>query len=292
VTTRIELEIPDEQGSRKGRLVKALACQRQARVLAVVADGPARELCRRHELHGDSARLASEGLVAAVLLSAQVKGEERITMEVQGEQPAFALSVDVWGEGRLRGRLTPARLHARDGRFDGFLAAIRSLNGRELYRGVARIEGERFEQALARFLTESEQVDGRVRVHVELNDDGQPAFAAGLLVERFPDLPADRFAALFDEPLQADFRALMTGFAFGQLAGEPVEALDARDLEFRCTCSVQRVRGMLAALGRDEVQSMLDDDGGAEVTCHFCNTRYTVSGDDLAAILRDLPAQA
>ncbi|RME26404.1 MAG: hypothetical protein D6798_06805 [Deltaproteobacteria bacterium] len=47
---------------------------------------------------------------------------------------------------------------------------------------------------------------------------------------------------------------------------------------------------MLAALGRDEVRSMLDDDGGAEVTCHFCNTRYSVSGEDLARILDDLPS--
>lgn len=290
MTTRTDSLNPPDGGFTRGRMVTALACERKVRVLAVVADGPARELCARHGLAGDSARLGSEGLVAAVLLSAQVKGEERITMEVQGERPPFHLAVDVWGEGRLRARLTPSQLHVEDGRFDGYLAAIRSLHGRELYRGVARIQGERFEEALARFLTESEQVDGRVRIHVELDDDGLPASAAGLLVERFPDLTPDTFAALFDEPLRADFGALMTGFAFGQLAGSPVEVLDARDLEFSCTCSTERVHGMLAALGRDEVRNMLDEDGGAEVTCHFCNTRYSVSGEDLARILDDLPS--
>lgn len=279
----------EEKGFRKGRLVRALALDRKVRVLAVVADGPARELCRRHDLRGPSAMLGAEGLVSAVLLSAQVKGEERISIEVQGESPRFALTADVWGEGRLRARFTPAELPPTSSlSIKGFLSAIRSLDGRELYRGVAEIQDERFERALARFLTASEQVDGRVRVHVELAEDGLPAFAAGLLVERFPDLAPDEFAAMFDAPMQQDFRALMTGFAFGQLAGQAVEVLEARDLEFRCTCSVARVRGMLTALGPEELADMLEKDGGAEVTCHFCNTRYTLDEADLGEILEVL----
>lgn len=275
----------------KGRLVRALAWDRRVRVLAVVADGPARELCLRHGLHDRAAQLGSEGLVAAALLSAQVKGDERISVEVQAEHPRFALTADVWAEGRLRARFTPSYLPPHEPlAFEGFLGAIRSLHGRELYRGVAQIQGERFEQALGRFLTESEQVDGRVRVHVELDEAGQPDIAAGLLVERLPGLEPEDFAATFDEPLRDDFVALMTGFAFGQLAGHAVEVLESRELVFRCTCSMPRVRGMLAALGAEEVGSMLAEDGGAEITCHFCNTTYHLDADALREILAELGA--
>lgn len=274
-------------GFRKGRLVRALACGRKVRVLAVVADGPARELVARHGLTGGSARVGAEGLVAAVLLSSQVKGEERITIEVQGEHPRFAFTADIWGDGPLRARFNPPHLPAFQ-HFTGFLAAIRSLHGKELYRGIAQVEDEDFQRALARYLTSSEQVDGRVRILAELDAEGRPSFAAGLLVERFPDTDPEEFAALFDEPMKGDFKALMTGFAFGQLAGEPVEVLDARDLEFRCTCSRQRVLGMLRALGSAELAEMLDQDGGAEVTCHFCNTRYEVQGEELQAMLQAL----
>ncbi|NOY24770.1 MAG: Hsp33 family molecular chaperone HslO [Oligoflexia bacterium] len=269
---------------RTGRLVRALACDRKVRVLAVVADGPARDLVSHHKLTAGAAVLASEGLVAAVLLSNQVKGEERITLDVQGERPRFALSVDVWGDGPLRARFTPANLAQTD-RFSGYLSAIRSLDGKELYRGIAKIQDETFEQALSRYLTSSEQVDGRVRIQARLDKDGSPRFAAGLLVERFPDTDPEEFAAIFDQPLKGDFAALMTGFAFGQLAGQPVDVLEARDLEFRCTCSLQRVTRMLRTLGPTELRDMLEKDGGAEITCHFCNQRYDISADQLRALI-------
>ncbi len=267
-----------------GRLVRALACDRKVRVLAVVAPGPCAELIRRHSLSGTAAVLGCEGLLASVLLSGQVKGEERITIEVQGEDPAFAFVADIWGEGPLRARFRPEHL-AGPASFRGYLSAIRSLDGKELYRGVGAVEGERWEAALQRFLQGSEGVDGRVRILAEVDEEGEPTFAAGLLVERFPDCEPEAFAALFDEPMKGDFKAMMTAFAFGQLAGGAVELLEARDLVFQCTCSAQRVRAMLKALGPVEVREMLEQDGGAEVSCHFCNEVYRVSGEELQAML-------
>lgn len=267
-----------------GRLVRALAWERKARVLAVVADGPAREMVRRHGLSGAAALLASEGLVASVLLSAQVKDRERLTVEVHAEEPAFAFVADVWAEGDLRARFRPEWLPAAE-RFRGFLSAIRSLDGRELYRGVGEVLDERWEAALQRFLRGSEQLDGRVRVQAELDEDGQPAFVAGLLVERFPDGDPEAFAALFDEPLRGDFKALMTGFAFGQLAGLPIEPLEARDLRFRCTCSRARVLSTLAALGPEQLRAMIEEDHGAEVSCHFCCEVYRLGEAELRGLL-------
>lgn len=267
-----------------GRLVRALACDRKVRVLAVVAHGPCAELVRRHHLRGTAAVLASEGLLASVLLSGQVKGDERITVEVQSESPPFAFVADIWGEGPLRARFRPEHI-AGPAAFTGFLGAIRALDGKELYRGVGEVQDERWEAALQRFLQGSEGVDGRVRILAEVDEEGVPFFAAGLLVERFPDFEAEAFAALFDEPMRGDFKAMMTAFAFAQLAGGPLELLDARDLVFQCTCSAVRVRAMLKALGPDEVRDMLETDGGAEVSCHFCNEVYQVTGEELAAML-------
>jgi molecular chaperone Hsp33 len=267
-----------------GRLVRALAFDRKVRVLAVVAPGPCAELIERHSLSGTAAVLASEGLLASVLLSGQVKGEERITVEVQGEDPPFAFVADVWGEGPLRARFRPEHLSG-PASFRGYISAIRSLDGKERYRGVGAVEGERWEAAMQRFLQGSEGVDGRVRVLAELDEEGKPVFAAGLLVERFPDCEAEAFAALFDEPMKGDFKAMMTAFAFGQLAGGELELLEARDLVFQCTCSAQRVRAMLKALGPIEVREMLEQNGGAEVSCHFCNEVYQVSGAELAELL-------
>jgi molecular chaperone Hsp33 len=268
-----------------GRFVAALACESRVRVMVVVANGPADELRERHRLQGQAAIIAAEGLVASLLLSAHVKGEERLTVDVRTSQ--FAFLADVNGDGTLRARFTPDRFAGATS-FTGMLSVLKSLGPKELYRGVAEVRDERFDRALQRYLTTSQQVDGRVRILAELDAEGKVAFAAGLLVERLPDLPADEFSALFDTSLGGDFKELMTNIAFGQLAGGPIEVLGARDVEYRCTCSQERVVNVLRSLGHAEVASLLAEQGRAEVTCHYCNERYEVDADGLAALLVEL----
>ncbi len=273
--------------SRLGRTVSALACDRKVRVLVTVMDGPADELCQRHRLGPEAARVASEGLVAAALLSSQIKGEERHTVNLYGETPRFELMVDLWADGRLRARFQPDEIPPT-AQFRGLLAVIKFLGSRELYRGIADIADETVESALQRYFIRSVQVDARVRVAAEVDPDGRVRFAAGMLVERFPDMDADEFAARFDGPMAEEFRSLMAEFAFGQLAGEEVEVLDFQDLRYQCPCSKDRVIGMLASLGASELATMLEEDGKAEVTCHFCNTVYQVSRVELAELLGKL----
>jgi molecular chaperone Hsp33 len=270
-----------------GRIVSALACERRARVLVAVMHGPARELARRHHLGPGAARLASEGLVAAALLSSQLKGEERHTVNVYGEAPRFQLMVDLWAGGTLRARFEPADFAGTD-RFRGLIAVLKFVDGRETWRGLADIHDETLEGALHRYYAASVQVDARVRILAELDDEELPAFAAGVLVERFPDMDPETFSGLFDQALTEDFRSLMTGFAFGQLGGQSVEVLDWQDVRYRCPCSRERVLNMLRLLGAAELQELLENQGAAEVTCHFCNEAYHVPAEELQAILRDL----
>ena len=72
--------------------------------------------------------------------------------------------------------------------------------------------------------------------------------------------------------------------AVGEL---PFEVLEEREVAFRCTCSMERARTMIAALGRDEVESMLSEDKGAVMTCGFCNEIYQLDQQALEEILAD-----
>lgn len=272
-----------------GRFVAALANEGKVRVMAAVVNGPAEELQRRHELGGEAAVVAAEALAASVLLAAHIKGEERLTVDIRGERPPLVFSADVDGDGSVRARFSPTKLPPGNHTIHGMISVMKSLGRKELYRGVSEVRREPIEGALQRYLVQSQQVDGRVRVRAELGPDGQVVFAAGLLVERLPDLPPEEFAALYDGVLGGDFRELMTGFAFGQLGGGPVEVIGARDIVYRCTCSRERVVAMLRALGREEVEGILADLGHAEVTCHYCNSRYDVPAAELRAIADALP---
>jgi len=67
--------------------------------------------------------------------------------------------------------------------------------------------------------------------------------------------------------------------------GEPVNVQEELLLSFRCRCSRERIENMLKALGRDEIRSLLEEQGEARVQCHFCNETYTLSRDELEALL-------
>lgn len=276
----------------RGRLVQAVACDRQVRVLVVVVDGPVRELVRRHKLGPISSLLAAEGVAALALLSGQMKGDERQTARIFGENPKFSLEVDLYPNETLRARFEPADLsEPRDGLFDGLLAVQKFVDDQQVYRGVASVEHETIEAALQRYYLRSIQTDAIVRIHAALDNHGAVRFAAGILVERFPDMPTETFHALFDDALRQDFRTLMTTFAFGQLAGSEVEVLDARDLVFRCPCSLERARGTLAALGADDLEELLAEQGHTDVSCHFCNETYAFDGQALRALIDEIRAQ-
>ena len=225
-------------------LKRSLANGSGLRVLEADVTTVAAEVCRRHGLSGRAAELATEGVVASVLLSAHVKGEERMLVQVQSEKPRFAFSAEVRADGSLRARLTPSRVSG--GGLEGALVAIKHDAHGELYRGVARLHGS-FAASLQHYLVQSQQTEGEVEIHGPI----------GRLVERLPGGP----------PLT------------GELTG--MELLEEIPLTFRCSCSLERVEGTLQALGSEDLLALAREQGRGEVTCHFCNETYVVPEERL-----------
>ena len=272
-----------------GVLIRGLVADRAVRALIVEAHGPADEARVRHGLSPVAARLTAQTMVAAALLSAHLKGEEELTLQIQSSKPRLAIYVDHTASGSQRARTTPSNLAPfqvdTDDRIDGVMLAIKSVGDKEVYRGITAIGGS-IEQALSTHLGDSAQVDAILRIHVTVDEGGAVKAASGLLLERLPpedDLPSMGAAAFTENyafVATADAPALMTELAFGQLQGEAIEILDSQPLVWACRCSDEKVRSTLAAMGDQSLQEMILEDGGAEVICHFCNEvyRYDVAG--------------
>jgi molecular chaperone Hsp33 len=269
----------------RGRVVRALGWGGAARLIAVTAETPAGELCRRHGLTGPAARLAVEAMVANALLSAHIKGDERILLEVSGRTPRFTYSGEVSARGDVRARFSPSLL-APDDHLAGTLIAIKWDATREVYRGVAPLEHASFEEALQDFMVRSQQTRGLVRLRCEQSADGEIACAIGALIELMPGEEADltAVAAAPVEALVEGLRGDLSGPA-AEVLGEPVAILGVSALRYRCTCSLERVESTLVAMGAAELRSLLEEQGGAEVTCHFCNTRYALDAAALDALI-------
>lgn len=251
-----------------------------ARVLIVNAPGIAAETATRHGLDEAAAQRAAELVVANVLLGAWIKGEERSTLQVSGEGWSFYGEIDAVGQ--VRARLQPPSLVTRQARFDGVMLVLKYDAVRELYRGTTSVVRATVEGALQRHLAQSDQVDVGVRILVDERG------ARGMIVER---MPADAARAGLDDVAWSSLRhgaarvdpvdVLRTS----EVLGRPVAWLEERPLFWRCRCTDDSVRAMLVGLGNETLLELINEDHGAEVTCHFCNTARQFSEQDLLEML-------
>lgn len=270
---------------------RGLTADSTARFLTVETTTAAEEAHRRHGLNNGSSRLLGEAMTAALMMSAYIKGEERITLQIQCEQPPLSISCDVTADGGVRGQLSPPNAQIRNHRrITGMMMVIKHNAQSELYRGVTAIADQTIAQALSDHLRDSSQVDAIVRIHCETGADKTLSWAGGVLIERLP--PAPNLPHLTPTEFEAHYARLRTltgdlvraSMTDHTLLDAPMMVMEERPIRWQCHCSQERVFGMLASLGPDELDDMIATDHGAEVTCHFCNERYVVSEDELRVL--------
>jgi len=269
--------------------IRAWVAEGGARLLYVHATGVVAEVGRRHGVQGEALQLAGELVIANLLLAAWVKGEERITLQARLSTPSVTFYGEADAQGVFRGRFKAAYVPplAPPQRLAGDMLVIRYDASHEIYRGGTSFDRLTLEDALTTHLHQSEQVDAVARIVVTEDD------AWGVMVERMPTEPGrpgiegQEWRAWSTILSVMPASEIAENLADGELAGERVEVLEATPLVFTCRCSEAKVHEMLVSLGAEELDQMIVEDGGAEVTCHFCNTAIQVNADVLAA-LRDI----
>ena len=274
------------------RLIRGILGDGVARVFAIDVTGIAEQTRQLHKLRKDAVSLASEAVVAAVVMAGQIKGEERLSLQIQCSRPQCAFIADVDASGGIRARFTPEAIFlSEETGLDGMILAIKSLPGRELYRGVTAIEHESIIAALNRHMGASAQVDNILNIQVRTAEDGTVEHAVGILIERLPareaaELEASaEFVVTFDPVREMNAAEIVEAVKAKEIQGVQLEVLERTNVNWRCSCGQERVEAVLLSLPVEELTSMLKDDGQAEVLCHFCNVPYTVPGERLEQMI-------
>jgi molecular chaperone Hsp33 len=243
-----------------------------------------------------------EAVAATVLLSATLKYEGVLTLQLQGDGPMRLMSVEcsdglaVRGVARLREQATVQRdLRALAG--DGTLTVtIDNQATGHRYQGVVPLAGERIAPCLQGYFEQSEQLPTRLW----LRADGERA--SGLLLQRLPVTARPAHAAesgtgaVSEDQISEAWERVqlvagtVTDTELAELedrtllrrlfAEDDVRLFESAPVFFRCRCSRERVVTMLKALGQEEVRSILEERGLVEVRCEFCNRAYRFDAVD------------
>ena len=234
----------------------------------------------------------------------------RVSLKVQCQGPLRGLTVDAGRDGSVRGYVGAPNLElplTAGGRFDmagavggGHLQVTRDEGvGEPLQSTVALVSGCIGED-LAAYLLHSEQTPSAVFVGERITHKGIRC-SGGVLVQVLPkaanepalvDLLERECAAVegFSRRLeehQGNMAALLQSL-FAPLNPQPLAA--PQPVRFRCRCTASRCRAALQLLGVQELEEMIAQDGGAEMTCHFCGEVYRFGGADLQEVVHGLLA--
>ena len=221
-----------------------------------------------------------------------IMGDEQVSLHLTLDDPKASYMGQLNAAGHYRAYVSGEAGDPLDAScLSGMFLAIKSLEGKELYRSASACERESLERALRRHMEESNQADIWLRVGVRWGGNGSQ-FAGGLLLERFPESP--------DKPslTSQDFAEQTLGFEAkspgslvedamnGQLGTGSLIALDASPLVWQCQCTMERTEGVLRTLGVQGVRDLAAEQGEAVVACHFCGCERTVSGERLESLAR------
>ena len=172
----------------------------------------------------------------------------------------------------------------------GTLTVIRDLRMKEPYVGSVGLLWGEIAEDIALYFVESEQIPTACGLGVLVDRDQSVLAAGGYLVQLLPGA-GDETAEALEKSLRAAgpvtelLKADPDPEALLRAALPGLDVLEKRPIEYRCDCSRERMERALLSLGREELRSMIEEQGGAELTCRFCDNVQRFSREELEALL-------
>jgi len=284
-------------------LVKSIAGNEMFRAYAVSATAMVSEAQQRHDTWSAASSALGSSLVGTFLLASSVlKGDEKLTVKINGNGPVGGIVVDGNANGTVKGYLQHPHVHlplndqhkidvrAAVGS-EGFLAVTKDQGVGDPFTGQVPLVSGELGEDFTYYLAQSEQIPSAVGLSVFVNEDNSIGVAGGFLVQVLPNATDEAIDSLEtklkDMPLVS--KLLRDGKTpediLALLFDGDVKVLDKMPVKFECDCSKERFADSLAALPKAEVQAMIDEDHGATAVCHFCGNEYHFSEADLKAVL-------
>ncbi|WP_038175446.1 Hsp33 family molecular chaperone HslO [Vibrio pacinii] len=245
-------------------------------------------------------KLLGELLVSTTLLTATLKFEGSITMQLQGDGPVSLVVINgdndqkVRGVARYEGDIADdATIHDMMGK--GYLVITIDPKKGERYQGIVGLEGDSLSEILEGYFANSEQLKTRLWLRSG-EHDGQ-AHAAGMLIQVMPDgtgTPEDfehleqLTNTVKDEEL---FGLEATELLYRLYNQEQVRLFDPQPVEFHCGCSRERSGAAIITIDRSEVDDILAEVGSISLHCDYCGTDYSFNKTEVLQLFDDADSE-
>ena len=287
-------------------------------VRAITTDGfvkataiTARDLVERartiHTLLPVATAALGRTLMAASMMGDALK-EERgaLTLQIKGGGPLGTVLAASDSQGNVRGyvqdpqvelmEIEPGKLDVgRAVGVDGTLTVIKDIGLKEPYVGSIGLFSGEIADDIAMYFVESEQIPTACALGVLVGTDQSVTSAGGYLIQLLPGAPEEVINKIEAgvHRVGSVSRALEKGMTSQELLAAvlsdfKLEILETHPVEYRCYCSRDRVTRALISMGKEELSSLIEEQGQAELTCQFCDNVYRYTKEELEALLAEM----
>ncbi|NSK19973.1 Hsp33 family molecular chaperone HslO [Dorea formicigenerans] len=284
-------------------IVRATAAGGQMRAFAATT----KNLVEAARVHHNTSPVATAALgrtlTAGAIMGSMMKNDtDMLTLQIRGDGPIEGITVTADSHVNVKGYVgnPDVMLPPKNGKLDvggavgiGLLQVIKDMGLKEPYVGQTILVSSEIAEDLTYYFASSEQVPSSVGLGVLMNKDNTVRCAGGFIIQLMPFATEETISQL-EENLKdvtsvTDF--LDKGYTPEQMLEKLIghldlEITDTIPTQFYCNCSKERVEQAVASIGKKDIQEMIDEGKDIEVKCHFCNTAYNYTVEDLKNILK------
>ncbi|MCU5347652.1 redox-regulated molecular chaperone HslO [Bacillus cereus] len=290
----------------KDYLVKALAFDGEVRAYSVRTTNTVSEAQRRHDTWRTASAALGRSLTAGTMMGAMLKGDQKLTIKVEGNGPIGPILVDAHANGDVRGYVTNPHVDfegTEQGKLrvyqavgtEGFVTVIKDIGMREPFIGQSPIVSGELGEDFTYYFAVSEQTPSSVGVGVLVNGDDSVLAAGGFILQIMPGAQEETISFIEDrlKKIPPVSTLIERGLSpeellYAVLGEDKVKVLETMDVQFNCTCSRERIESVLISLGKIELEQIREEEEETEVHCHFCNERYKFSKEDITNLIENL----
>ena len=286
-------------------LIKAIDKTKNLRLLTITAKDLVQEAQTRHNTWSASSAVLGRTLLAGVLLAgAELTDKEELTIRLLGNGPVGPTIVTAKSDLTVKGYVKNPHIALppkENGHIDvkkavgeGWLEVTKDLGLKEPYTGQVPIVSGEIAEDIAYYLAKSEQIPSAVGLSVFVNPNNTIGEASGFMLQALPGASDSLITKTIERinKLPALSSAFLAGLTPEKLAtmilGDDCKILEKDEVAFKCDCSKEKYGRILATMKKSQIEAMINEDHGAELTCSFCGNKYRYTEDELRAILTEI----
>lgn len=289
----------------KDKIIIATAKDGMVRIIAGVTTELVNEASEIHNCSPVAAAAFGRMLTAGSLLGSTLKSEKEVmTLKVNGNGEAKGITVTTYEGGKVKGFIGNPEVNLplkENGKLDvsgyvgkeGEFIVIKDLGLKDPYVGQVPLVSGEIAEDLAYYFTMSEQTPSAVSLGVLVDKDNSIKAAGGFIIQMLPDadeLLADMITYRLEE-VPAITTMLAEGKTLEDIIEDIFEGMDLKILEetipsYTCNCSREKVEKVLISIGKKDLTEIYEEGKEEELKCHFCNTSYKFTKDEIGELLK------